>query len=161
MKKGAFGHLYIGKWQDPNTRQASFHTLGCLAWNLRHRLIFSSSPKSQRVIMMWTWSSSSSQSVWSQFEPDFLLGKNLKRTFALASQTVELACARPCRLTMMIYNLQLRYRGACCLIDLHNYDKEVYTGDNADDYDWRIQRILSFLLFLDLFGKGWREKFTH
>ena len=62
---------------------------------------------------------------------------------------------------MMIYNLQLRYRGACCLIDLHNYDKEVYTGDNADDYDWRIQRILSFLLFLDLFGKGWREKFTH
>ena len=56
---------------------------------------------------------------------------------------------------MMIYNLQLRYRGACCLIDLHNYDKEVYTDDDADDYD------LSFLLFLDLFGKGWREKFTH
>ena len=33
VKKGAFDHLYIGKLQDPNKRQASFHTFGCLAWN--------------------------------------------------------------------------------------------------------------------------------
>ena len=40
----------------------------------------------------------------------------------------------------------------------HDYEIEVF---DAGEYDCRIQRVLSFFLFLDTFGKGWREKFTH
>ena len=44
---------------------------------------------------------------WKTRKPDLLLSKKLKRTFALASQTVELACTRAASLIMIMMMMSM------------------------------------------------------